>query len=89
MGECCSRKLKQALLSILLHAALDCCASRWWCRVHSEVLLAFMLAMVQGCGVVEFETPEQAHRAIQMFNGQQVSCFISGPHANEHHAEET
>jgi hypothetical protein len=30
---------------------------------------------VQGCGVVEFETPEQAQLAITQFNGQQVSFF--------------
>jgi len=27
---------------------------------------------MQGCGVVEFETVEQAKKAIQMFNGTQV-----------------
>ncbi len=27
---------------------------------------------VQGCGVVEFETAEQAQNAIQLFNGTQV-----------------
>lgn len=30
----------------------------------------------QGCGIVEFETPDQAQRAIQMFNGQQVGDWL-------------
>ncbi|KAL6754227.1 hypothetical protein V8C86DRAFT_2707597 [Haematococcus lacustris] len=31
----------------------------------------------KGCGIVEFETPDQAQRAIQMFNGMQVGAGTS------------
>ena len=39
----------------------------WWQN------LLLRLYSPQGCGVVEFETPEQAQDAIQLFNGTQVS----------------
>jgi hypothetical protein len=29
---------------------------------------------LQGCGIVEFETEQQAHKAIEMYNGTEVGA---------------
>lgn len=44
-----------------------CCAA---CR---PLLLLLVVVLLQGCGVVEFETPEQAQNAIQLFHNSSVS----------------
>lgn len=36
------------------------------------MLMLVLRVLLQGCGVVEFETPEQAQEAIRQFNGFQV-----------------
>ncbi len=55
-----------------MQAAARISAERSVCESQARAISDRVLCCVQGCGVVEFETPDQALKAIQMFNGQQV-----------------